>query len=63
MVVYLLMAGIPEEKVLPEDKVKMNSAQLLGWVVIEATTAQVKSGDMLVWISKAIAKRNNDASN
>lgn len=46
-----------------EDKVKMNSAQLLGWIVIEATTAQVKSGDMLVWINKAIAKRNNDASN
>lgn len=46
-----------------EDKVKMNSAQLLDWIVIEATAAQVKSGDMLVWINKAIAKRNNDASN
>lgn len=45
-----------------EDKVKMNNAQLLGWIVIEVTTAQVKNGDMLVWINNAIATRNNDAS-
>ena len=40
-----------------EDKVKMNNAQLLGWVVIEATTAQVKNGQMLEWINQAIANR------
>jgi hypothetical protein len=45
-----------------EDKVKMNSAQLLGWIVIEATTAQVKNGQMLKWITQAIANRNSDAS-
>jgi len=45
-----------------EDKVKMNSAQLLGWTVIEATTAQVKNGQMLKWITQAIANRNSDAS-
>ena len=45
-----------------EDKVKMNSAQLLGWIVIEATTAQVKSGDMLNWVTAAIDQRKNDAS-
>ncbi len=46
-----------------EDKVKMNSAQLLGWIVIEATTAQVKDGQMLNWIKQAIANRNNNAPN
>jgi hypothetical protein len=45
-----------------EDKVKMNSAQLLGWIVIEATTEQVKNGQMLKWITQAIANRNSDAS-
>lgn len=46
-----------------EDKVKMNSAQLLGWIVIEATTAQVKDGQMLNWIKAAIANRKSNASN
>jgi hypothetical protein len=46
-----------------EDKVKMNSAQLLGWIVIEATTAQVKDGQMLGWIKTAINTRNKCASN
>jgi hypothetical protein len=44
-----------------EDKVKMNEAQLLGWIVIEATTAQVKNGQMLNWINEAV--RNRCASN
>ncbi len=44
-----------------EDKVKMNSAQLLGWLVIEATTTQVKSGQMLDWITTAIELRGNNA--
>lgn len=46
-----------------EDKVKMNSAQLLGWIVIEATTAQVKNGQMLSWINEAIEVRNKCAPN
>jgi hypothetical protein len=45
-----------------EDKVKMNSAQLLGWLVIEATTAQVKNGQMLEWVSQAITIRGSNAS-
>lgn len=44
-----------------EDKVKMNSAQLLGWIVIEATTAQVKNGQMLKWIKEAISLKGNYA--
>jgi len=40
-----------------EDKVKMNTAQLLGWLVIEATAAQVKNGLMLMWITEAIETR------
>lgn len=45
-----------------EDKVKMNTAQLLGWIVIEATTAHVKNGQMLTWIKEAIALRVDNAS-
>jgi len=43
-----------------EDKVKMNTAQLLGWIVIEATTAHVKNGQMLTWITEAIELRANN---
>jgi len=46
---------------ITEDRVKMNSAQLLGWIVIEATTAQVKNGQMLKWITQAIKIRDNHA--
>jgi hypothetical protein len=46
-----------------EDKVKMNAAQLLGWIVIEATTAHVKNGQMLTWITEAIALRAKNAPN
>lgn len=45
-----------------EDKVKMNSAQLLGWIVIEATTEHVKSGQMLAWITEAIKLRVKNES-
>jgi len=45
-----------------EDKVKMNTAQLLGWIVIEATTVQVKNGQMLHWVTEAIALRVDNAS-
>lgn len=44
-----------------EDKVKMNTAQLLGWIVIEATTKQVKDGQMLNWINKALELRGSNA--
>ena len=46
-----------------EDKVKMNEAQLLGWIVIEATTKQVKDGQMLNWITQAIESRKENARN
>lgn len=46
-----------------EDKVKMNSAQLLGWLVIEATTEHVKNGLMLEWVTEAISIRVKNASN
>ncbi|MCL1123413.1 hypothetical protein [Shewanella surugensis] len=45
-----------------EDRVKMNSAQLLGWIVIEATTEQVKNGLMVTWVNDAIARRTAYAS-
>lgn len=45
-----------------EDKVKMNTAQLLGWIVIEATTVHVNNGQMLKWVTEAIAFRGNNAS-
>ncbi|NRA60837.1 MAG: hypothetical protein HRU25_07970 [Psychrobium sp.] len=40
-----------------EDRVKMNSAQLLGWIVIEATTDQVKQGLMVTWLRQAFKLR------
>lgn len=43
-----------------EDKVKMNAAQLLGWIVIEATTEHVKNGQMLEWVTEAISIRGNN---
>lgn len=46
---------------ITEDRVKMNTAQLLGWIVIEATTAQVKDGQMLAWVKQAITIRDNNA--
>lgn len=33
-----------------EDIVKYNEAQLLGWVVLRATSAQVKDGHAIKWI-------------
>lgn len=46
-----------------EDKIKMNTAQLLGWMVIEATSAQVKDGQMLSWIKEALTYREKHAPN
>lgn len=36
------------------DREKMNEAQLLGWRVLEVTSEQVKSGQALAWIEKAL---------
>ena len=41
-----------------EDRVKMNTAALDGWLVIEATTEQVKNGLMRQWVESAIAQRS-----
>ena len=35
-----------------EDIVKYNEAQLLGWVVLRATSAQVKDGYAIKWIMR-----------
>ncbi|MBM7070892.1 hypothetical protein JQC92_02400 [Shewanella sp. 202IG2-18] len=41
-----------------EDRVKMNTAALEGWLIIEATTEQVKNGLMRQWVELAIQKRS-----
>lgn len=35
------------------DRAKMNEAALLGWIVIEATTEQIKSGQARSWLTRA----------
>lgn len=35
------------------DREKMNEAALLGWIVIEATTEQIKSGQARNWLTRA----------
>lgn len=39
------------------DRAKMNLAQLDGWLVLEAGTDHVKSGEFLEWVREALAKR------
>lgn len=39
------------------DRVKMNLLQLDGWVVIEAGTDHIKSGEFLEWVRDALASR------
>jgi very-short-patch-repair endonuclease len=36
------------------DREKMNEAQLLGWTVLEVTTEQVRSGQALEWVERAL---------
>lgn len=36
------------------DRAKMNEARLLGWTVIEATADQVKSGEAIGWVERAL---------
>ena len=40
------------------DRVKMNLAQLEGWLVIEAGTDHIKSGEFIQWIKDALASRS-----
>lgn len=40
-----------------KDREKMNTAQLMGWLVIEATSNQVKSGEALTWLKEALEQR------
>lgn len=39
------------------DREKMNEAQLLGWLVIEATTEQVRQGKAVEWVGRALELR------
>lgn len=39
------------------DRVKMNLATLAGWLVIEACTEHVKSGEFVVWVKQALSLR------
>ena len=39
------------------DRVKMNLAQLEGWLVIEACTDHVKSGEFTKWVADALSSR------
>jgi len=38
-----------------DDREKMNEAALAGWLVIEATTDQVRSGQALTWLERALS--------
>lgn len=38
------------------DRVKMNLAQLEGWVVLEACTEHIKSGEYTRWVAKALGR-------
>lgn len=40
-----------------KDKEKMNEAACLGWLVIEVTTDQLKSGEARAWVERALALR------
>ena len=43
-----------------KDREKMNEAALLGWLVLEVTGDQVRSGQALGWIEKALEVRGGD---
>lgn len=40
-----------------QDRVKMNLLQLEGWVVLEAGTDHVKTGEFLEWVRSALKSR------
>jgi hypothetical protein len=37
-----------------KDREKMNEAQILGWIVLEVTGEQIRSGQALAWVEKAL---------
>jgi hypothetical protein len=39
------------------DREKVNEAQLLGWLVLEVTYDQVRSGQLFDWLDRAMALR------
>lgn len=40
------------------DREKMNEAALLGWLVLEVTGEQIRSGQALAWVEKALEVRS-----
>lgn len=40
-----------------KDKAKMNEATCLGWLVVEVTTEQLKSGEARDWVERTLALR------
>lgn len=40
------------------DREKMNEAQLLGWLVLEVTGEQIRTGQALGWIERALEVRS-----
>jgi hypothetical protein len=42
-----------------EDRVKMNEATLLGWVVLEVTPEHIKTGQLRAWLLKAFDQNTN----
>ena len=40
-----------------KDREKMNEAQLLGWLVLEVTGDQIRSGQALAWVERALEVR------
>ena len=42
------------------DREKMNEAALMGWLVLEVTGDQIRSGQALAWVEKALEVRGGD---
>lgn len=40
-----------------KDREKMNEAALLGWLVLEVTDKQIRSGQALAWVERALEVR------
>ena len=40
-----------------QDREKMNEAALMGWLVIEVTAGQVRSGQAAVWAKQALERK------
>jgi hypothetical protein len=43
------------------DREKMNEAALLGWLVLEVTGDQIRSGQALAWVESALNARKGEA--